>query len=81
MRFSLALTVSLLALGATRVGADPRLTDVSTWRWQVSAIQTQQKMAGDQQITTIGVTRSLAAPGRYERFSPEGGVEADVLKQ
>ena len=81
MRFSLALTVTLLALGATRVGADPGLTDVSTWRWQVSAIQNQQKMAVDQEVTTIGITRSLSAPASYEGYSPQGAGEADVIKR
>ena len=75
MRKSLALAV-LLGLGATRVGADPGLSDVSTWRWQVSAIQTEQKNLADQQVTAIGVTRSIVARQPGERFSPQGAVEA-----
>jgi hypothetical protein len=80
MRKSLVLTISLLGLGATRVGADPGLSDVSTWRWQVSAIQTEQKSAADQAVTKIGATRSIIVPQRYERFSPQGAVELEAAK-
>ena len=80
MRMSLILTIMLFGLGATRVGADPSLSDVATWRWKVSAIQTEQKTVADQTVTRIGATRSIMLPQRYERYSPQGAVEAESAK-
>ena len=76
MRKSLVLAILLLSAGATRVGADPGLTDISTWRWQLSAIQAQQKNLADQSVTIVAAARPLTAPQRFERFSPQGAVEA-----
>lgn len=80
MQKSLILTIMVIGLGATRVGADPSLSDVATWRWQVSAIQTEQKVVAEQPVTRIGATRSITIPQRYERFSPQGAIEADSAR-
>jgi hypothetical protein len=72
MRKSLVVAILLLGAGATRVGADPVLTDVSTWRWQVAAIEAHQRDSGDQRVAMIAATQ------RYERLSPQGAVETET---
>jgi len=61
------LSLALAGLGAGGVGADQAPSDVSTWRWQVSAILAAQHTPGG-----VGAMPSELFAQRYERYSTRG---------
>lgn len=65
----LCLSLALVALGATTLGADEASPNISTWRWRVSALVEPQSHD----------TTRVAMGGfdqRYERYSTSGAPEA-----
>lgn len=67
------LSIALLGLGASQMGASPlgpeeTPSDPSTWRWTVASILAQQR-ADDQAPEPLGATDFHQ---RYERYAPNG---------
>ena len=77
MRKSLILVLPVLGAGAgyaagvTRVGADPNVSDPSTWRWQVSSILADQGATRARPIA-YGVVDAETFDQHYERYTPLG---------
>ena len=69
------LSLALSAVGATGVAADSAgqttSSDVSTWRWHVSAILDAQRAPEG-----VGATQADAFAQRYQRYSVLGRLEA-----
>lgn len=61
-----------LTLPATHgVSADPDIVDVSTWRWQVTSILSEQRDAEINPSSKVATVRAKFL-GQHERYWPDG---------
>lgn len=67
------LSLALSSLGAGALGADQTPSDVSVWRWSVSAILDSQRASAG-----VGALPADVFGQRYQRYSVVGLPEAAV---